>query len=379
MVTDWAKANSASKNDSLRGVVLKTYSKAETIVNGETIQEFDELETTSEEFQKAKTLGNTKHAFRGAALTLLAYKCCDADQDIRAHKAEYDGGFSARTFDTAVTVPFLIEKSLPRSVESHWLTQTLSFAEVLTEDTHLKTQPKAAGPLLVFVINAGQKKPSIAFDLLTALFISLIEIRNQERVVLTRPKNIPIASVRELLDQHFTQKYKSNAPRLPQIAVHAIYQCILFSVARYAGQQLQPLQRMKSADRKSGTVGDIVIHSNGAPTEAAEIKFGQPINYIHVMEAIDKVRAESVSRYYMLSTAGISEEDKEKIGLKTEEFRLQNGCEIIVNGVLDSICYYLRLLPSTTDFLKNYADLLENDEDVGYEHKISWNEVCKLI
>ena len=73
-----------------------------------------------------------RNAFRGAAVTLLGYKIVDPSQDIRAHKDEQEDGFSARTFDNKVTVPFLIEKSLPRNVETHWLTQTLSFAGKLT-------------------------------------------------------------------------------------------------------------------------------------------------------------------------------------------------------------------------------------------------------
>ena len=57
-------------------------------------------------------LANTKHACRGAALTLAIYKILHPEQDIRSHKAEYENGFSARGVDHSVTVPFLIQKEM---------------------------------------------------------------------------------------------------------------------------------------------------------------------------------------------------------------------------------------------------------------------------
>ena len=46
------------------------------------------------------------------------------------------------------------------------------------------------------------------------------------------------------------------------------------------------------------------------------------------------------------------------------------------NGVIDSLSYYLRLLPETTEFIFAYTSLLEIDEDVNYEHRVYWNECC---
>ena len=329
----------------------------------------------------ASELAKTKHAFRGAAITLIGYKLIMPNQDVRAHKDEYSGGFSARSYDTRITVPFLIEKSLPRSVESHWLTQTLSFADVLNEGTVLKTMPKKSGPLLVDVVNFAQSlEPEEVKNMLVVMFMELIKIRNRDKVVLTRPKNLPIDTVKSMLENHFHASYKTNAPRLPQLAIYAIYQSIIGKMQRFNGQILEPLNRMKAADRKAGTVGDIVVlNSSGGPIEAVEIKYGQPISDIHVCEAIEKVRGASVARYYMLSTNGILDEDIEVINDRKREFLKQNGCEIIVNGIVDTIGYYLRLLPSTTEFLAHYADLVENDEDTGYEHRVSWNDICKGI
>lgn len=369
-----------SAHEELTELLEEIYKAAELLVNepDNLPEEFVQYEA---QISKATKLAEIKHAFRGAALTLLSYKLLNPSQDITAHKDEYDGGFSARAYDTKVTIPFLIEHSLPRSVETHWLTQTISFAPPLVRSTSLKTVPKNCGPLLIDVVNdANEASDSkIVYFMTVAIMMQLILVRNKNKVVMTRPKNLAIDSVKSILYKHLHHKYKNNAPRLPQLAIFSIYKCILDKMLRFEGQKLEPIQRMKSADRKAGTVGDIVVSLNGSPIEAVEIKFGKPIAIIDISEAIEKVRAESVSRYYLLSTEGVSKEDAEAILKKKDDFLKQNGCEIIVNGVIDTIGYYLRLLPNTTEFLAYYVDLVESDEDTGYEHRISWNDICREI
>ena len=361
----------------LKNVFEEIYKSAEKVVDSDS-----EIDITDKpHIQSAIDLAKLKHAFRGAALTLLGYKLVDPAQDIRAHKDEYEGGFSARTYDTRVTVPFLIEKTLPRSVESHWLTQTLSFADVLKRNTVLKTQPKKSGTLLIDVVNYAQEMDAADVKkMLLAIFVELIKVRNKDKVILTRPKSLPIDVVKNLVLSHFERGYKNNAPRLPQLAIYAIYQSFIGKALRFEGQSLEPIQRMKSADRKAGTVGDIVIvNSDNDPVEAVEIKFAQPISDIHVCEAIEKIRGASVSRYYLLSTAGVINADIDIINQRKADFLKQNGCEIIVNGIVETIGYYLRLLPNTTEFMSNYATLVEIDEDTAYEHRIAWNEICAEI
>lgn len=334
----------------------------------------------SVEVKATVELARLKHACRGAALTLLVYKLVNPDQDIRAHKDEYPNGFSARRFDTRETIPFLIEHSLPRSVESHWLTQTLSFAPSFTHDCVLKTTPKRCGPLLIDVVNYGQiASAPVLQSMVEAIVCELIKIRNDDKVILTRPKALSIDKVKKLLVMHFQRGYKSSAPRLPQLAIYAMYQSLMPHVKRYEGQKLTNLERLKSADRKRGTVGDIVVEEGGVPVEAVEIKFNKPISATDVSEAIDKVRAASVRRYYLLSTSGTATDDEDRITALKTEFLERNGCEIIVNGVVESIGYYLRLLSDTSSFLANYAELVEVDHDTAYEHRIAWNECCSEV
>jgi len=134
---------------------------------------------------------------------------------------------------------------------------------------------------------------------------------------------------------------------------------------------------MKAANRKSGTVGDIDLTRNGKPIEAVELKLGTPVSLSHTSEAIQKIKAASVERYYILSTAGVSAEEAEEIASTIERFRKSNGCQIIVNGVHNTLTYYLRLLRTPNDFITNYTDLLKADPDLEYEHRLAWNQLCE--
>tara|TARA_R110001592_G_scaffold31753_1_gene111602 strand:- start:279 stop:1397 length:1119 start_codon:yes stop_codon:yes gene_type:complete len=364
-------------NRKMHDALTKAYTAANSIVEGD---QKDDLTTRmgSKLRTQVDELAQTKNAARGVALTLTAYKVANPDQDIRAHKSEHEGGFAARAVDTRVTVPFLIEHTLPRNVETHWLSQTYSFAgPFVLGGKELRTQPKKAGQLLIPVVDAiHNADPALAEAVLIAILRNLIEIRNKDRVILTRPKDLAISEVKRLISAHISSKYKSNAPRLPQLVIYAIYQCLTEASSRYDNSILEPLERLKSADRKKGTIGDIVIAKDGVRMEAVEIKQGQPIRKIHVLEAIDKVRAESVRRYYMLSDEGVDTDEAVEIEKEITNFRRQNGCEVITGGVLESMTSTLRFLSNTTDFLARYAELVETDPDTGYEHRIRWNECC---
>ncbi len=324
-------------------------------------------------------LSKVKHAARGIALTLAAYKAIEPTQDIRAHKSDHPGGFSARSIDNAGTIPFLQAKNLSYNVETHWLSQTFSFAGPYMSDLDLKTQPRIAGPLMLKVVNAIQSSAdpvATAKAVLTVIFATLIDDRNRGKVLLEKPQNLSIDQSIMLLKAHFTHGYSKNSPRLPQVAIYAIYECIMTTMTRYKELTLMPLERMKAANRKSGSVGDVDVNRDNQPFEAVEIKFNIPIGREHVAEAIQKIKTASVQRYFILSTSSIADEEAEEIRNLVDGFRRSNGCEIIVNGVLDTIKYYLRLIDSPSNFINRYTAIVEGDQDLGYEHRIAWNAVC---
>lgn len=373
-------ANDNEKLDFLK-LAKECYDIAENVVKEGEVTTYAEQHFTSEDANAIYELGATKHAARGAALTFGFYKCLHFEQDIRYHKSDYENGFTARGFDTAYTVPFLQENGLPYNVETHWLSQSLSFVGPLTPAQQLKTVPKAAGPLLVKVANLIQESENVdrVKEIVVYILVPMIEERNKGKIALSKPKNLSIDNVMSLIHMHFSQKYTKNAPRLPQVAIYAIYQCLMADVERYSSFELKPLEKMKTANRKSGSVGDIDLCLDGRPIEAVEIKFEIPPSAAIVSEAIQKVKSESVQRYFILSTKPPIEDDLETIQKLKENFLKSNGCEIIVNGVYDTLKYYLRLLKTTNDFINNYTDLISIDEDLNYEHKVAWNAICETL
>lgn len=362
--------------DAVRDVLQACYDRAEHLYAE---KDTEELQTAlGPTFPLVATIAARRHAARGFILTLASYKAAFPQQDIRIHKAEFQGGFAARTIDKAVTVPFLIDHALRHNVETHWLTQTFSYACPLSETSVIPTRPPYVGPAVVTIVNAiesSQRDFAVAVAVL--ILYTLIDDRNRGRVQTIKPKNLSIDGVMSLLRAHFERKYSTNAPRLPQIAIYAMYECLMKDVARYRQYSLRPLERMKAANRKSGSVGDIDVEYNTRPIEAVEIKFEQAITLQHVLMAIEKISRVAVERYFILSTVGISEVDAAEIKQRQTDFRASNGCEIIVNGIYDTLRYYLRLLPSANEFVQNYAERLESDVDLDYEHRIAWNEVCR--
>jgi DNA (cytosine-5)-methyltransferase 1 len=54
----------------------------------------------------------------------------------------------------------------------------------------------------------------------------------------------------------------------------------------------------------------------------------------------------------------------------------EHGCDIIVNGVLHTLEYYLRLVNDPQQALDNYVVLLANDPAIKQVHKEMWNTLC---
>lgn len=369
-------------SNALGQVIKECYDAAESAIVAGNIGEQEQATNLDEAgLTSLRSLAKTIHACRGAAITLAIYKCAHFDQDIRLFKAESNGGFSARSVDNSVTVPFLKSKGLQYNVETHWLSQTLSFAENYCPETVLKTAPKNAGPDFIKVANYIESAENISNikAMLVVILYKMIEQRNNGNIPLTHPKHLSIDQVMSLLHAHFSVPYHKNTPRLPQVAMYAIYQCLMKSVERYSEFELMPLERMKTANRKSGSVGDIDLAKDGRPVEAVEIKYEIPISLEIVTEAMQKIQTQSVERYFILSTKPIVEGDEKKIQEHKESFLKSNGCEIIVNGVYDTIKYYLRLLNTTGDFINTYTDLLAADVDLNYEHRVAWNIVCDKL
>jgi DNA (cytosine-5)-methyltransferase 1 len=309
-------------------------------------------------------------------LTSLVYKILNKNQDIRYHQANMDGGYSGRRFDTIHITPFLKRNNFPAMAESGWLTRSLEQNMPYDRQYPGKITPhtlKEAFLSLIDFIQTGIENENILNYILQYLILQ----RNARNIQLARPTNLSIKEVINKLETHFTANYSSSgAARLPVLSIQAVYSCLTNELDRYEGKNLLPLEEHTSADTRSGRIGDIeIVNANNSPFEAVEIKFGIEITKQLVSDAYSKFNSTQVDRYYILSTADVRESEKEEINFEIQKIKNLHGCQVIVNGVIKTLEYYLRLLTNTKDFINRYVELLEKDASIKFEHKEKWNDV----
>lgn len=194
---------------------------------------------------------------------------------------------------------------------------------------------------------------------------------------MARPAALSIDGIVSVLDGHFHGSYLAEgASRLPILGIHAAYECLVKEFKRFQGKQLLPIANHTSADVRSGRIGDVeVADPNGRPFEAVEVKHGIPITLGLVKDARNKFQTTPVDRFYLLSTAETSPQEMVLIAEEAQKIKNTHGCQVIVNGIMPSIKYYLRLLDDPYEFIECYVNLLENDTSIKFEHKKRWNEL----
>ncbi len=207
------------------------------------------------------------------------------------------------------------------------------------------------------------------------------EIRGSHQIDLAKPFNLPITTIIDLLTKHFTAKYSAEGvSRLPVLALYAAYECLVQETKRFENKRLLTLESHTSADARSGRIGDIdVVDENGRAFEAVEVKHGIPISAQLVRDAFEKFKTTQVKRYYLLSTANISESEKESIDAEIDRIKNIHGCHVIVNGLTNSLAYYLRMIYDTALFIECYVNLVELDAALKYEHKKQWNTIISSM
>ena len=309
--------------------------------------------------------------------TSIVYKIFHPEQDIRKHQSGIEGGYSGRTFDSSVITPFLKSVQFPAMAESGWLTRSLEQKIPYDLNYTGAIKPPALKEAFLGILAYIEEKGDCE-QLLGYLFQGLIIQRNKQAIELAKPIHLPIRAIVNLLSQHFSSKYKAEgAARLPTLALYAVYQCLLKETKRFAGMNLAPIESHTTSDRRSGRIGDIeVTDEESKPFEAVEVKHGIPVSAQLVRDAYEKFMKTRVDRYYLLSTnEHIDAAEKQKIETEIERIKNLHGCQVIPNGLLKTLAYYLRLLANPADFVECYVDLLEQDNSLKFEHKLRWNEL----
>ncbi len=323
--------------------------------------------------------------------TSLTKKIENPKQDVRCHKNELEGGYSGRVFDTNYITPFFKRKFRRLSMqESGWLTRSIEQAHAFTLDFPGKIRDKNVKQSFLQILNDIEENKANPRKYLIGLFILLIQqtASTQVKVKLAiSGETVTIESIIKCLKSHFSGRYDvRGASLLPVIAIYSIYQILTSNVTRYQDKKLQPLRSHLAPDARSRAIGDIeVTGGNGKYFEAVEIKHNIPINSAIIEDTYQKFKDTPITRYYFLTTAepNIESGEEDEVRARIAEIRKEHGCEIIVNGIIPSLKYYLRLLPNPVNFIERYTGNLQLEfsktTEIKKQHLAEWERIIKEL
>lgn len=317
------------------------------------------------------------HGAVAVLVTLLVKKISDPNQDIRNHRLDLPGGFSGRGLDSRFVTPFIRSHQLTSRRSSGWLTRAFEQPFPYSLDYSANISPRVVKDAFLGIVDAVENGRCDAFDALSRIFTGLIEKRERNTsIALARPVNLTVSDTVSKLEQHFASGAVGTS-RLPVLAIYALLKVVVDETERYNSCEVMPLVSHTSADTGSGLIGDVHIQDeNGRICEGVEVKHEIPVTAGLIDDAYEKFRNLPINRYYILTThsSGLSPELDDKIA----EVHRQHGCQVIVNGVIPTLKYGLRVVTSTTRFVDEYVSAVETDAVVSYELKQSWNQIVGL-
>ena len=313
--------------------------------------------------------------------TLLFYKYLHPEQDIRYFQTGFDKGFSARSFDTKYVTPVLNKLKLPAMAESGWLTRSMEQPYPYDLNYKGKIDKNLKNPFLL-TLDYIEKNPDLALNCLCFLLKKVKKFAEQNKVEvipLANPDKLSIEKIMKALEEHFLTKYNThNGAKLPVLAFHSIYTILIKEISRYKNCKLQSLSSLTACDRTNKASGDIEIFSmNNSLYEAIEIKLDKQIDSQIMRVVENKIYKWNPQRYYVLSVYGIKDEDRDEIEEISHNIAVKHGCQVIINGLLTTIKYYLRLISNLSEFMMLYSKEVEQDTELQKIHKDKWNEIIK--
>jgi DNA (cytosine-5)-methyltransferase 1 len=306
-------------------------------------------------------------------VTLLVHKLFSPKQDIRYFQNKMPNGFSARSIDTAHITPTLKELWLPSMAESWWLTRSLEQPYPYTMDYKWEISGTGMKNAFLYTVDFIENNPEFTKNILRVILHNAISFRENNKVVIekiTEWDDILISAVIEILEEHFQTKYWTHWwSKLPVLAFYAIYQSLIWEIGRYKDCVLWELWSHTASDRTSNSAWDIQILKNGKVIEAIEVKLDKAIDLNIARIWYEKIARFNTRRYYILSYIGIKEEDEMDIKDLILEIQENHWCQLIVNWLLHTLKYYLRLIDNPSVFFNRYIELVEADGELKAIHK----------
>lgn len=354
---------------SLNHPLKKMYDGKETLLN-QTVTEG--IETLVNNLSKNKYLYSI-------LITSLVEKLVHPHQDIRYAQDRLDGGYSNRSTDAANVTPFLKRHGLTACAASG-AESGRNFERPFPYTLDYQANPKGAGNKEAFLglLHAVQIEEVEPFPCLVLLMA--LDLKNKQNVVYEypQPRGLTIQEIFDSVISHYEQAQGHGRSRLPVLAIQAIYQCLTVEVSRYADTTLRNPPNRHTANDKEGWIGDIQVDRlDSLPFEGVEVKSGISITSDMVSILSRKFAGRSIDRYYILSTAKqyIAKDQMEEVRQAVDRVHQETGCQVIVNGLNQSLWYYLRLISDVNQFLRNYTEQIERDIDVQNEHRKLWMQI----
>jgi DNA (cytosine-5)-methyltransferase 1 len=326
-----------------------------------------------------------------ALATSLLKKVCEPKQDIRLHRTDFIGGYSARILDTNITTPFF-KKYFPKyaNKESGFLSMATRVQIPWTKKDGGKIKTRASKGFMnsfLEIFDAVETNKINPKDTLIYLFEKLHNISLQQKMIFDETIEtsdfidiININSILQMLEKHFSMRLSS---RLPVIAIYSVYQQLFKQVKRYNLKILRRLNVHTSADKHG--YGDVEIWNNdNTPFEMIEIKHNISINRNLIFDIIKKSENTGIKRYYVLTTAKenfISKSEEEYINKLILKIKKEADLEIIANGIFTSLKYYLRFIDDYKEFIQAYTYNLIEDSKKSTEikefHIKEWKKIME--
>ena len=315
-------------------------------------------------------------------VTAMSIKAVYEDKvDVRYHQIQIQdqtnrpAGFNFRGVSEKLIYPWM-EAHEFHGAKSGWQTRTYERPKpyMLDYDENIGSIKDA----FLTIYDLLEKHPQSAFYALAFLLLRRIELRDKSKISLAIPTIQDVQIIAHFFDTHFFYPYKDSkgASRLPVLALYAIYKVLMKELRRFEGKQLKALEPHSAADSQTGSIGDIeILNADGTPFEAVEVKHQIVITKAIVDSSKQKIRGSRVDRYYILTTSHQHEPSTE-VQEEVDNVKKLLGTQMIVNGVVPTIKYYLRLLTNPASVIPEYVSLLESDRAIGFEHRDIWNQIA---
>ena len=315
-------------------------------------------------------------------ITCLICTSADNSIDPRYHRKPGNGmpapdnpnaWFSGRTVSEKIIYPWMDRKGF-RTAKSGWQTRTFERPNPYTleypENIAFIKEP------FLQILDFASKNKSQSRYLISYLLKKEIEYMKNKRLLAKNvSKNaigneVLIMDIIAALDKHFKSP---NSAQLPVIAIYSLYQFLVKEVESYRNLKLKKLEKHQASDLRTGAVGDIELEDfEGDVIEGVEVKHRIEIDITILLRAKEKILKSKLKRYYILTTHQNCLTIYEDVLDVIRQVYNNHGCQIIINGVLPTIKYYLRMFTDPNVFINNYSVNISNQSNVTTEQLQSW-------